>query len=206
MGVLPVDDQPGPRLSLMHVVEGRRVVWPAIRSSNIGVMSSPKNPPQPWQYYETVAIYLLDEIASVLGLARVEGCQKLVGSVTNWNVDGKGVKGGAGEAFVIIEFRRHTTAKVDQEEMGGLAYRIFDTGAAGGIIVTPLGLQEGAERVASAANITSVRLDANSTCTEYLLSFLNNIFCGISDVVGLTDEVIIELIPGDESRGESVGA
>jgi hypothetical protein len=46
-----------------------------------------------------------------------------------------------------------------------LAYRIIDTGADGGILVSPLGLQEGAERVAAAENIISVRL--NEDCNRY---------------------------------------
>ena len=54
-------------------------------------------------------------------------------------------------------------AKQNQERLGGLAYRILDAEADGGIIVSPLGLQEGAERIAAAENVISVTLNENST-------------------------------------------
>jgi hypothetical protein len=134
-----------------------------------------------WETYEDVAVYILDQIASELGLDKVEGKQDVYGSRsgTNWEIDGKGVKVG-GEGFVIIECRRYTKSKQKQEQVAGLAYRIIDTGAAGGIIVSPLGLQEGAAKVAAAENIQEVHMDANSTHTDYVLQFLNHIFAGIA--------------------------
>src|SRR5262250_1546186 len=41
-------------------------------------------------------------------------------------------------------------------DLGGIAYRIRDSGAEGGIVVSPLGLQEGAAKVAKKENIVSV--------------------------------------------------
>ncbi|HEY4238339.1 MAG TPA: hypothetical protein VGM88_00910 [Kofleriaceae bacterium] len=105
----------------------------------------------------------------------------------------KGVRvGGAG--FVIVECRRYTTSRQTQERMGGLAYRIIDTGAAGGIIVSPLGLQEGAEKIASAENVVSVCLDENSTRTDYVMSFLSNVMVGLSDTVTISEslEVVVK--------------
>ncbi len=115
-----------------------------------------------WKTYEEVAAYLLDQIAEVLGMEKVEGKQKIIGkrSGTRWEIDGKGVKG-KGEGFVIVECRR-------------------DTGAQSGIIVSPLGIQEGGAKIANSENIQTVTLDENSTTTDYVLKFLNRIFAGVS--------------------------
>lgn len=110
-----------------------------------------------WETYEEVAVYILDQIASNLGLERVEGKQHVYGSrsSTNWEIDGRGVNID-GEGFVIIECRRYTTSKQNQERVGGLAYRIIDTGASGGILVSPLGFQEGAKKIAAAEGIQEI--------------------------------------------------
>jgi hypothetical protein len=52
--------------------------------------------PQTWQSYEEVAVHILDQIASELGLDRVESKQHVYGSRsgTDWEIDGKGVKVG----------------------------------------------------------------------------------------------------------------
>jgi hypothetical protein len=91
-----------------------------------------------WQSYEQVAQFLLDQFATHFGLGRVQGKQLVPGaSGTNWEIDAKAVKADSG-GFLIVECRRHTTAGVSQEDVGGLCYRIQDTGASGGIIVSPL--------------------------------------------------------------------
>ncbi|MFE9993012.1 hypothetical protein ACFYRK_39900 [Streptomyces sp. NPDC005381] len=144
-------------------------------------------------------MYLLDQVAAKLDLDRVEDKQKVIGerSGTEWEIEGKGVKVGD-EGFVIIECRRYTTSKLKQEAMGGLAYRIIDTGAAGGIIVSPLGLQEGAAKVAEAENIRTVHMDENSTRTDYMFNFLNEVFVGVSDTVRVTETVTITRADGTQ--------
>ena len=89
--------------------------------------------PQSWQSYEQVAVEIMNKIAAMLGLERVEGKQSVYGSRTgtDWEIDGNGVKVG-GENFVIIECRCYSTSKQKQEQVGALAYRIIDTGASGG--------------------------------------------------------------------------
>src|SRR5215210_705819 len=96
-----------------------------------------------WESYEQVAAYLLNQFASEFGLERVEGKQKVVGqrSGTDWEIDAKGFRSGD-TGFVIVECRRYTTSKQNQGKVGALAYSIIDSGAEGGIIVSPLGLQE----------------------------------------------------------------
>jgi hypothetical protein len=131
-----------------------------------------------WRTYEEAAQYLLEQFASYFGLGRVEGKQLVPGaSGTSWEIDGKGIKIG-GEGIVLIECRRHTKSKLSQEQLGGLAFRIKDTGAKGGIAVSPLGMQKGAKLVAAHANITHMILDPESTTTEYVMKFLNKIFVG----------------------------
>lgn len=147
-----------------------------------------------WESYEEVAAYLLDQFASEFGLDRVEGKQEILGqrSETTWEIDAKGVRQD-NTGFLIVECRRHTTSKQSQEKVGALAYRIIDTGAAGGIIVSPLGLQEGAEKVATAENIVSMQLDENSTRHEYVLRFLNKVMVGLTDSFSFRDSLEIEL-------------
>jgi hypothetical protein len=124
-----------------------------------------------WRTYEEVAEYLLNSLAHELGLERVEGNNKVAGRSTEWTIDAKGIKIGD-EGFVIVEAKRYLRARLDQEIIGGLAFRIRDTGAIGGIIVSPLPLQEGAQKVANQKGIIHVTFAADSTPHEFRLSFL----------------------------------
>lgn len=145
---------------------------------------------QTWETYEEVARHLLDSFAHELGLSKVEGKQVIEGhrSGTKWKIDAKGVRDG-NEGFVIIECRRYTKSKQDQEKLGSLAYRIIDTGAKGGIIVTPLGVQKGAAKIAAAENILHVVLDANSTPDDFSMQFLNKLMIGVS-VIGVASVTV----------------
>jgi hypothetical protein len=69
--------------------------------------------------------------------------------------------------------RRYTQSRLNQEAVAAIAYRIHDTGAKGGIVVSPLDLQAGAKKLAEHERIISVRLSPDSTMTSYLLQFLN---------------------------------
>jgi hypothetical protein len=93
-------------------------------------------------------------------------------SGTEWTIDAKGVNID-GEGFVIIEARRYSTSRQNQEKLGALAYRIKDTGASGGIIVSHAGLQKGAEKVAKANNIISVQIDKDSSPESFTIHFPN---------------------------------
>ena len=148
-----------------------------------------------WQSYEEVATYLLNQCAREFGLCKVEGKQSMPGlrSQTEWEIDAKGISEG-NEGFVIIECRRYTTSKQNQERIASLAYRIIDTGAQGGIIVSPFGLQAGAQKVALTENIVHVQLSPDSTPHEFAMKFLNKIFLGFQERISLHDEVSAELI------------
>jgi hypothetical protein len=141
-----------------------------------------------WETYEQVAQYLLDKFCDRFGLEGVEGKQKVLGGITgaDWEIDAKGIRQG-GVGFLIIECRRKTKSKLAQEAVGGIAYRIIDTGADGGIIVSPFDLQKGAKKVANAANVKRVTLDPNSTTKEYVMRYLNDIFAGLQDTLTPTD-------------------
>lgn len=120
-----------------------------------------------------------------LSLLKGNRKSKVGGLVLKWTIDAKGVAEG-NEVFFIVECRRYTTSKQNQEKVGGLAYRISDSGAAGGIIVSPFGLQEGGAKVAAAENIISVKLNADSTPTEFAFRFLDKLCLGIRGKLGLS--------------------
>ena len=111
---------------------------------------------------------------------------------TEWEVDGKGVKTEDG-AIVIIECRRYTTSKLNQGAIGEFAYRIGDVGAAGGIVVTPIGVQEGGKKIAKYEGIEILHLDADSTTTDYVLKFLDKVFLGASCELRITDTFTAEI-------------
>jgi hypothetical protein len=155
-----------------------------------------------WESYEQVAQFLLDQMAEHFGLVHVEGKQKIVGkrSGTTYQIDGKGIAK-KGDGFVILECRRYTSSRQKQEHMAALAYRIFDTGAKGGIIVSPLGIQEGARKIAEAENVVSVRLGENSTTKNYVLQFLNKIFVGLTDAIVLSEGAVVAIkTPADKNK------
>jgi len=147
-----------------------------------------------WKTYEEVATYLLDKFASEFGLSKVEGKQEVKGKTgATWEIDAKGVKEG-GKGFIVVECKRHIDSKQPQATIGSLAFSITDTGASGGIIVSPLGLQKGAQIVADAKNIINVTLDVNSTPNEFGMKFLNKIMIGKCENVTLKEEIVVERV------------
>lgn len=132
-----------------------------------------------WETYEQVATYILGRFKSELGLDEVEGKQVLKGfnSDTEWEIDAKGIMLDK-EAIVIVECKRYTTKKVNQEVVAGVAYRIQDLAAKGGILVSPLGLQEGAKKVAQANDIIEVKLQKDSTPEIFQVEFLDKVIHG----------------------------
>ncbi|MDP2370667.1 hypothetical protein [Rhodoferax sp.] len=136
----------------------------------------------PWQAYEGAARSVLQQIGSVLGIGSVEGKQTLDGkSGTQWEIDAKAIQEN-GEKFLVVEVRRYTTSSLKQEDVAALAFRIGDVGAVGGVVVSPLPLQRGAELVAKSVGIEHVRLSADSTATDYLAEYMGRRFIGVSVV------------------------
>lgn len=135
-----------------------------------------------WLTYEDIATKILHSLREELCLSGVECKQSVTGrSGTYWELDAKGITAD-GRAFILIECRRHTTSRIKQAAVAGVAWTILDVGAAGGLIVSPLGLQEGAAKVAAVANIHSVTLSADATPQEFVLKFLDRLFVGLSGV------------------------
>lgn len=134
-----------------------------------------------WQSYEEVATYLLNELSEYFQLDRVERKQLVdsLNSGTAWEIDAKGVKEG-NTGFVVIEVRRLPHTRLCQKELAAMAFTIQDTGAVGGIIVSPLPLQRGAELIARYSNIIAVQLHENSTVMHFVLRFLNNVMLSYS--------------------------
>lgn len=146
-----------------------------------------------WKTYEEVAAYLLDQFAEHFGVGRFEGKQLVPGaSGTEWELDAKGV-GENGTRIIVVECKRHTKTGISQAITGALAFTIQDTGAHGGILVSPLGLQTGGKMVAASANIVEVTLTPDSTTTDYMMQFLDRIHVGLSDTVHIFDELTIVL-------------
>jgi hypothetical protein len=155
----------------------------------------------PWQAYEGAARSVLQQIGGVLGIGEVEGKQTLDGkSGTQWEIDAKAIQE-SGENFLVVEVRRYTTSSLKQEDVAALAFRIGDVGAVGGVVVSPLPLQRGAELVAKSAGIEHVRLSADSTATDYLAEYMGRRFIGVSVVesVTLTDSADAVVIRGPRS-------
>ena len=159
-----------------------------------------------WEKYEAVAADLMKRFREQFGFADVEGKQKVPGaSGTQWEIDAKGICED-GDGFVIVECKHYgKDYTVNQETVGGLAFRIEDTGAKRGLLVTTVGLQEGAEKVAASADIQTVTLSYDSTPEKYLMEFLNRVFVGVTDHVhvGISERVIIRVFDSEGSLIDS---
>jgi Restriction endonuclease len=137
--------------------------------------TEPVASPVAWRTYEAIGRHLLNELRAHLGL-RVEHYHSVTGqSGTTWEIDAKGIRKGD-EGFVIIECRSYRNDRVTQEEVAGLAYRIWDSGAAGGLVVSPHDLQAGAKLVAAHEGIAEIKMAPVSTTTDYMVKFLDQIF------------------------------
>ncbi|WP_434141472.1 hypothetical protein JQR84_24395 (plasmid) [Pseudomonas luteola] len=146
-----------------------------------------------WKTYEDVAQFILNELAEHFGLGRIEGKQIVTGeSGISWEIDAKGIKCGD-EGIVIIECRCYKNSKIKQEDMAAIAYRIKDTGAIGGITVSPLPPQSGAKILAAHENITCVSLCPESTTTNYFLTFVNQAFAKVTETFQIGDIYHIEI-------------
>ena len=140
-----------------------------------------------WRDYEEVSEFLINQLRQEFGMQRVEGKQKSIGvdTGTEWEVEAKGVSQD-GNGIIIIECRRYTTSRQNQEKIAGMTYRIIDTKAQGGIMISPLGFQKGAEKIAKANNIVSVMIDSNSTPQRFAVDFMHKLFLGtVMDVGGI---------------------
>lgn len=149
--------------------------------------SEPEMQEKAWQSYEQVAAYVLKQLRERLGLSDIEGKQTVLGEKTGteWEIDAKGIRE-SDNTFLIIECRRHTKSRLSQEQVAAIAYRISDIGAAGGITVSPLPLQQGAELVAKAEKIKHVQLDPDSTYERWKAQIEETIHFGLIEKVSIS--------------------
>lgn len=139
-----------------------------------------------WKTYEEVAAYVLNQCAADFGLGRFDGKQVVSGgSGADWEVDARGWSKD-GSTFVIVECKKHTGTGISQGITGSLAYVIKDTGASGGFLVSPAGLQSGAKKVAAAEGIHEIKLDPKSTTSAYFGEWLDKIRAGFTDTVNVS--------------------
>jgi hypothetical protein len=157
------------------------------------------NSKEPWRCYEDVARVLLDRFREDFGLGRVERKQKVTGKSRSWEIDAKGVREGD-HAIVLVECRRRSR-RPNAQEVAAFSYIIADTGASGGIIVSPLPLQKGAKQVAEANRIIHVQLRPDSTPEEFAMRFLSKILLGLGDRMTVSDHVNVVITDKDSTKG-----
>jgi hypothetical protein len=95
------------------------------------------------------------------------------------------------------------TSRVDQGTMGHFAFSIIDTRAAGGLLVTPIGYQEGAAKVANASKIGMATLNPDATDREYALRIAERLFAGFVDTIHLTDVATAVVERGSNAGGKA---
>lgn len=151
-----------------------------------------------WEDYEEVARYVLQQIGKRFGLADVEGKQKIAGKLsgTEWEIDAKGVRDGDA-AIVLVECRRYKS-RLSQEALAAVAYRVIDAGAAGGITVSPLPLQAGAAKVATAGKVEHVELRPESTREQWIATIGTVVHIGITETAKVTvrDSLEVTVLDG----------
>ena len=161
-----------------------------------------------WERYEQVVRTILESLREHLGYSRVDPKGDLPGrSGTEWEIDATAYQLADGK-LVLIECKDYPDRKVTQGEMGVHAYHIIETGAAGGLFVTPVGYQKGAKLVANAAKIGMATLNLDATEREYDLNIAGRLFFGREAKggirLGATASASVEYRPSG-SGGFSVG-
>jgi hypothetical protein len=121
-----------------------------------------------WRNYEELARCVVRHFSDQLGISEIEGKQRLVGATgTKWEIDAKGVTS-EGTGFLVIECKQRSKKRLSQATVGALAFTVQDLGAQGAVIVTSIGLQEGAEKVAKHCDFKIVFLPRESTFEEFV--------------------------------------
>lgn len=159
-----------------------------------------------WRRYEVAAKQIIERLRTEFGFSAVEGKQTVDGqSGTQWEIDAKGLTEGP-STFVIIECRRYTTSRLKQEDIAAVAWRILDTGASGALVVTPLGLQEGAAKVAAAAGVRAVRLPADASLESYVVEFLGNLYASLRGAQAVAEAgVLTPVVENNVSSSKGAG-
>jgi hypothetical protein len=146
--------------------------------------------------YEEVAKHILYEQRDFFGLERVEGKQDIPAvNGTTYEIDVVAYRKGD-ERLVLFECRDYNK-KLNQEAVGGFAYRIQVIGAAKGYMITPIGLQAGAKLVADYEKIGHITIPRGSTPESYVVRFLNNVLAKVTDHAAFQDRCRVEVVRAD---------
>jgi len=149
-----------------------------------------------WQEYEKVTTQILNDERLKQHLNdyyelrdfQVSPKRKFPGEKTGtqWEVDGFGYD--LNNKLVLLECKHFSEKNINQNTVAAFAYIIKDIGADRGIIVTTLGLQSGADKVAQAESIGLIKLQYNSTENNYVIHFSNKTPPNLT-TVALTDQM-----------------
>ena len=144
--------------------------------------------------YERVAKFVLNELASVLGLKSIEDKQDLPGeSGTSWEADLVAYDQDGGMLKIECKYRSTKSGAVKQAEMGAFALSITDTKAVGGILVSPHPVQSGAEKIADHYNIRLVKISSGSTEEKYIAQIKNAFYVGVTESMQMMDSISIKV-------------
>lgn len=139
-----------------------------------------------WEAYEAAAKQVIGDLRVKLGVIKVGGKQKIAGiDGTTYELDAVAWTDASG-SFLLVEARRHTSSRLDQDAVNAIAYKLYKVGAEGAIILSPLPLQAGAKKVADFDHIEHILLSADSTAEDYLAEYLGQHFLGASIVESTT--------------------
>lgn len=169
-----------------------------------------------WQKYENYTVNILndervrDHIKNYFDLPgfEVHPKRKFKGRKTQtiWEIDGHGYdKNGQ---FILLECKQYSSKTVTQSTVAAFAYAIRDIGADRGIIITTLGLQIGAKRVAEAEWIGLVTLSYSSTDKNFFIRFSNakgyghavGAFTDVFGSIGISSSAKIKRYPIPDRR------
>lgn len=157
-----------------------------------------------WQTYEEAAAHMLGQLSDRVGIKEVKGKRIVRGLVsgTDWEIDAQATRISDG-ALLLIECRRKTTSRINQEAMAAIAYRIRDAGAGGAITVSPYPLQKGARKVAAAEGVQHVILRPDSTPDSWCGEIAGIIQLGFTDRVSASISESLHIVVRNEA-GEVV--
>ena len=123
---------------------------------------------KPYATYEDVAHRFFSDCKTTFGFDVVERKVVLRGKSGNtYNIEVLGRRVGDG-AEIIIECKHYGPGShIDQEMVGGIAYRVRNTEAGGAFMVTTHELQSGAQRLADFERISVFIISPDATLDDY---------------------------------------
>ncbi|MBH8575943.1 restriction endonuclease [Nostocaceae cyanobacterium CENA369] len=140
---------------------------------------------------------------------RIKPEEQLLGkkTKTKWKVDAYGHD--INNHLIVIECK-HYKNNIKQSLMGAFAYTLQDLNAKGGIFITSTGFQAGAIKIAKTEKINLLKIDYNSTDTDFVVHFSSNktqpshAIAAFTDqlngVSGMDGKMVVTQYPLDEAQ------